>query len=93
MRMRHLWPVLPYYIFPHYLTTARFSKKKNIEHKMCVLIFSTALSEKFAIMRRTQRDIIINVLAYSCKVSDILVILQYNFNFLEIFDKHSYQIS
>jgi len=29
MRMRHLWPVLLYYIFPHYLTKARFSGGKK----------------------------------------------------------------
>jgi hypothetical protein len=35
---------------------------------MCILIFSTTLSETLVIMRRTQRDMIINVLAYSYKV-------------------------
>jgi hypothetical protein len=31
-----------YNILRQYLKTARFSKKKNPEHKMCVLISSTA---------------------------------------------------
>jgi hypothetical protein len=45
--------------------TARFSKKKKIiEHKMCVLIFSTTLSETFLIIRITKRDMIKNV--YRC---------------------------
>ena len=39
----HLWPALLYNIFPHFIKKARFSKKKkkDAEHKMCVLIFST----------------------------------------------------
>ena len=39
----HLWPVQFYNVFsPHIISQiARFSKKKIIEHKMCVLIFST----------------------------------------------------
>jgi len=32
--------------------------KNFIEHKMCVLIFSTVLSKTFLILRRTERDII-----------------------------------
>ena len=32
-----------------------------IEHKMCVLISSTILSEMFLILRRIQRDMIKNV--------------------------------
>jgi hypothetical protein len=34
--------------------------KKVIEHKMCVLIFSTTLPETFLILRRIEQDIIIN---------------------------------
>jgi hypothetical protein len=34
--------------------TTRFSRKKKIiEHKMCVLIFSTTLYETFLILRKT----------------------------------------
>jgi hypothetical protein len=36
-------------------------RKKVIEHKMCVLIFSKILSELFLILRRIQRDIIPNL--------------------------------
>jgi hypothetical protein len=39
----------------------RFSKKIVTEHKMCVLIFSTPLSETFLILKRTEPDTIINV--------------------------------
>jgi hypothetical protein len=36
-------------------------RDKVIEHKMFVLLFFTILSETFLILRRIQRDIIINV--------------------------------
>jgi hypothetical protein len=39
----HLWPVWLYNNFSRYLITVRFSKKKIIGHKMCVLTFSTTL--------------------------------------------------
>jgi hypothetical protein len=37
----HLWPVWLYHIFPHYLINGTIFGKKFIEHKMCVLVFST----------------------------------------------------
>jgi hypothetical protein len=37
----HLWPAKLYNIFPHYLIKNMVFEKKNIEHTMCVLIFST----------------------------------------------------
>jgi hypothetical protein len=33
---------------------------------MCVSVFSTTVSEIFLISRRTERDIIMNVLTFSC---------------------------
>jgi hypothetical protein len=44
-----------------------------MEHKMCVLIFSSNLSETFLILRRIERDIIINVHRATCNVHVILV--------------------
>ena len=52
----HLWPVRLYNIFPQYVKKARFSRKKTIEHKICILIFPTSLSETFFILRRIERD-------------------------------------
>jgi hypothetical protein len=39
----------------------RKKKKKVIEHKMCVLIFSTILYESFVTLRRNEQDMIKSV--------------------------------
>jgi hypothetical protein len=51
---------------PHFSSTLShkrkiFSEKKNTEHKTCVLLFSTTLSETFLILRRIQIHIVVNV--------------------------------
>jgi hypothetical protein len=52
-----------------------FRKRKFIEHKMCVLIFSTTFFVKhFSVIRRTERDMIKNLYRSSCKEPVILVI-------------------
>ena len=49
-------PALQYFsTFSH---KRRDFRKKVIEHKMCVLIFCTTLSEMFFILRRNERDMI-----------------------------------
>jgi hypothetical protein len=76
MRMRHIVICdLPgsTMFFSHYPLNGTIFREKVIEHKMCVLIFSTNMSEIFFILRRIQRDIIINVYRSSRKVPVILV--------------------
>ena len=74
IRMRHIviCGLSGCIIFLHIISqTVRFSKN-IIEHKMCVLIFSTTfLSERYLILR-TERDTIKNVSWSSCKVPVIL---------------------
>jgi hypothetical protein len=75
MRMRHIVSCgLPLStVFYHIVSyTVLFSGKKFIEHVMCVLIFSTTLSEIFLMLRRTERDMIKHVYRSSCKVPIIL---------------------
>jgi hypothetical protein len=67
--------------------TAR-GRENVIEHKMCVLIFSTTFVSKFLILKRIQRFIIINVQRSSCKVTVVLVGFQWKFNFLDIISKN-----
>jgi UDP-N-acetylglucosamine:LPS N-acetylglucosamine transferase len=71
MRMRHIVIcVLPAFtiFFLHYLTKGTIFEKKMLFNIKYVLIFSRNLSETFLILRRTERDIIINVYWYSHKV-------------------------
>jgi hypothetical protein len=65
------WPALLYF--------STLSHKQHdfwemlIEHKMRILNFSTNLSEIFLILRRTQKDIVINAQIILCKAPNILV--------------------
>jgi hypothetical protein len=59
---------------PHAIShTVRFQGKNITEHKICAFIFSEMLSEIFLILRRIQRDIIVNVYESVCKVPVILL--------------------
>jgi hypothetical protein len=51
-------------------------RKRSIEGKMCVLIFSTNLSKTFLILRRIERQIIINVHTSSCKAPFCLILMK-----------------
>jgi hypothetical protein len=76
-RMRHIVTTFVGPLAPPYVSTLShkrhdFRKKKVAEYKMCVLVFSTTLSRTFIILRRIQRDIVMNVKTSSCKVPVIL---------------------
>ena len=83
---------------PHFSTLSHkrhdFRKKKVIERKTCVLIFSTTSCKTNLIIRRILRDIVINVKTSSCKVAVICVRFYWNLNFLDRFSKKkpTYQI-
>ena len=57
------------------LSPTRHDFRRNFtERKMCILILSTNLSETFLILRRNQRDSVMNVHRYSCKVPVFVII-------------------
>jgi hypothetical protein len=59
-------------IFFHIISkAARFSGKKVVEHKMCVLISLQTSSETFLILRRNEQNMIKSVNSFWCKGSVI----------------------
>jgi hypothetical protein len=68
-------------------------RKEFIEHKMRVWFPLQRLSGTFLIIRRLQRDIIINVHRSSHKLPVILATFQQTLLSRQIFEKYSYQIS
>ena len=62
----HLWPLWLDHIFLHYLKYGTIFGNK-VGSKLCVLIFSTTVSDKFLSLRKIQRDIVINVHRSSCQ--------------------------
>jgi hypothetical protein len=70
-----IWPVWFCNNFPHYLTTVRFSKQKRnvIEQKSEFRFSLQFLSETLLIVRRNERDMIINFHRYSRKVPVVRV--------------------
>ena len=73
----HLWPLRVYNIFPHFLIN-------------CTIFGNIVWNISHS--RRTERDILINVLTSSCKVTVILVKFEWKLNFLYRFSKNT-QIS
>jgi len=92
----HLWPVWLYHIFSTLSKKRRHNLRKNvIEHKMCILIFSTTWSETFLILSRTERDMITNKyiglhVKYPLFLSDFNEAWIFSTDFLKIL---KYQIS
>ena len=75
-------------IFLHYLKNCTIFGRKLFNIK-CVFWFSLQiLYERFLILRRIQRDTIINIHRSSCKVPVILVRFRWNLNFLDTCSKN-----
>jgi hypothetical protein len=93
MRMRHIviWPVRLYHIFSTISRKRReFQNTKVTAYKMCVLIFSTPLSDTFLIVRRTERDVIKEMyiglhVKYRCSFQGLM---KMDF-FQQLFEKYS----
>jgi len=91
MRMRHIiflpvaCPAVQY--FPTLSHTLHDFWKAVIERKMCVLISSTIMPEKFLILRN-ERDMITSVYRSSRKVPVIFVRFSWNFNVFDRVSKH-----
>jgi hypothetical protein len=50
-----------YHIFRHYIITGAILGKKFLNTKWCVFVFPPTFVQNFLILRRIQRDIVINV--------------------------------
>ena len=61
MRSSHLWPLWFHHIFRHYLINGTIFGKKLLNIKHLFWISLQPLSKTFLIVRRIQRDIVINV--------------------------------
>jgi len=86
----YLLPVPLYNIFPHYHTKGTIFEKKLLNIKSVFWFSLQALSETFFVLRRSERDIIINVHKSSSKVTPMLVRLYWNLNSRKIFEKYSH---
>jgi hypothetical protein len=76
-RMRHIvchmWAVWLCHIFPYYLIDGTILGKILLNIKCRFLLSVQILSEIFLILRRIERDVIINLITSACKVPVILV--------------------
>ena len=84
-----LWPARLYINFPLYLYNGKIYERKLLKIKY-VLIFSTNVTEKFLILRRTERDVIKNIHLYSCNAPHFFRQILLNLELCrQIFEKYS----
>jgi hypothetical protein len=85
-----MWPVRLYRSFTRYLINGAIFEKKVLLNTKCLFWFTLQLlSEALLILRRTERDMTINVYWSSCKVSVAFVRFWRNLNFLVRFSKNT----
>ena len=76
--------------FSAFSHTRHDCRKKRLLNIKCVFWLALQrLCASFLILRRIQRDIVVNVKTSPCKVPVILVGFQWNWNFLDRFSKKS----
>jgi len=86
-RMRRIILSRPTKIFLHYLINGKIFRKDVIKHTICTLIFSRTSTQTFLVLRRIERDIIINVHIAWCKFPLFLLDFNQNCIFLVSFRK------
>jgi len=90
----HLWPILLYNIFPHYLINCTIFEKKMLPNTKSnfslslSLSLSAVFSETFFFVTIIQRDIIINVRMSSCTPYSHHILMKLGLS-LQIFEKYS----
>jgi hypothetical protein len=78
---------LPVFSFKNSVINGAIFGETNCEHKMYVLITSTNLSETILLVRKLQRDIIINVYRVPWRVPHFFFRFSWNLDFLGRFSK------
>ena len=84
----HLWPLWLHQIIRLCMINITIFRKKVLEHKMCILILPTTLSETCLIIRRINRYIVINVKTSLCKIPFVPVRSLGNLTFIIRFSKN-----
>ena len=87
----HLQPLWLHHIFRHYVIYGTILGNKLLNIK-CVFWFSIQFVFEIFLILRTHRNSVINLNTSSCRVLVILIGFKWNFNFLDIFSKKSWNI-